>query len=61
MDRRIASLAQAKLCRTRAEADPQRRAYWMAEAVKWQQRADDQAECGDSAAWAAHWRRCEVP
>jgi hypothetical protein len=42
MDRRNASLAQAELCRVRAKADPERRAYWMAEAVKWQQRANDE-------------------
>ena len=42
MDRRSASLAQARLCLARAEADSARRAYWLAEAIKWQQRADEE-------------------
>ncbi len=42
MNRRTASLAQARLCLARAEADRTRRAYWLAEAVKWQQRADEE-------------------
>ncbi len=46
MDRRTASLAQARLCLARAEVDPTRRAYWLAEAVKWRQRADEEfADC----------------
>jgi hypothetical protein len=48
MDRRTASLAQARLCLARAEADSARRAYWLAEAVRWRQRAEqDFAGDGD--------------
>ena len=42
MDRRSACLHQAALCRERAKAEPARQAFWIAEARKWAQRADDE-------------------
>jgi hypothetical protein len=42
MDRRKACLAQVKICRERAAADPGRRDFWVAEAAKWQRRANEE-------------------
>jgi hypothetical protein len=42
MDRRKACLAQVKMCRERAAADPGRREFWLAEAAKWQRRANEE-------------------
>jgi len=39
MNRRSASLMQAKLCRARAQAETDRHDYWLREALKWERRA----------------------
>lgn len=42
MDRRTASLAQARRCRQRAVIDLDHAAFWLAEAVKWERRAAEE-------------------
>jgi len=42
LDRRSACLWQAELCRNRAKTDSIFRAVWLAEATKWQRRADEE-------------------
>lgn len=45
MNRETAYRAQAATCRSRAAVDIERRDFWIAEAVKWEQRA--RQESGD--------------
>ncbi|RJF74009.1 hypothetical protein [Rhodopseudomonas palustris] len=42
IDRRSACLHQAALCKQRSATEPARRNYWLAEAHKWSQRADEE-------------------
>ena len=42
VDRRNACLQQAELCRNRAKVDSIFRPIWIAEATKWQRRADEE-------------------
>lgn len=42
VDRRKACLRQAELCRIRAKVDSIFRPVWLAEATKWQRRADEE-------------------
>jgi hypothetical protein len=39
MDRRQQCIAQASICREKAQADPARYDYWIDEAIAWLQRA----------------------
>ena len=41
MERRKVCLAQATMCRERAQIEPERYDYWISEARRWQKLADE--------------------
>jgi hypothetical protein len=43
MDRKTACLAQASVCREKAQTEPQRQEYWTDESIKWLERAIEQS------------------
>ena len=52
MNRLMAIRSQEFLCRERAALDSERRAFWLAQAQEWEQRALDEI--------AYHFRECNV-
>ncbi len=52
MNRLAEIRSQESLCRERALLDPERRAFWLAQAEEWEQRAFDEI--------ADHFRECNL-
>jgi hypothetical protein len=47
MDRKTACIAQASVCRAKAQTEPDHQEHWIDEAIKWLERAIEQS--GDGA------------
>ena len=47
MDRKTACVAQASVCREKAQTEPERQEYWIDESIRWLERAIERS--GNSA------------
>jgi len=43
MDRKTACVAQASVCRKKAQTEPERQEYWIDESIRWLERAIEQS------------------
>jgi hypothetical protein len=46
MDRKTACIAQASVCREKAQTEPERQEHWIDESIKWLERAIEQSGDG---------------